>query len=150
MLGWSIGFLIAALVAAYLGFGGVATAFAEVAVIFFYIFGALFILSLIVGLFGRGSGARFSRAGRSFIMFAGAAAIGALVYAWADNDWNAEQLGRELDQNAAELSEDVGRHAEQAMDTTGDLIDEASTNVRNTTAEVIDDDDGADHDQEAS
>jgi uncharacterized membrane protein YtjA (UPF0391 family) len=47
MLRWAIGFFIIALIAAVLGFGGIAVAAAGIAKIIFYIFVALFILSLI-------------------------------------------------------------------------------------------------------
>lgn len=49
MLGWAIFFLIVALLAAVLGFGGVAAA-ADIGVILFIVFIALFILTLIVYL----------------------------------------------------------------------------------------------------
>ncbi|MDZ7638282.1 MAG: DUF1328 domain-containing protein [Bryobacterales bacterium] len=47
MLGWTIAFLIFALIAAALGFGGIATASAGIAKILFFIFLALFVLSLV-------------------------------------------------------------------------------------------------------
>jgi uncharacterized membrane protein YtjA (UPF0391 family) len=47
MLRWAISFFIIALIAAVLGFGGIAVAAAGIAKIIFYIFVALFILSLI-------------------------------------------------------------------------------------------------------
>ncbi len=50
MFGWAVGFFIAALVAAVFGFGGVATAFTSVAIILFWAFLALFVLSLIGAL----------------------------------------------------------------------------------------------------
>lgn len=55
MLGWAIAFLVAALVAAVLGFGGVATAFASVAQLLFYIFIAIFAAVLVMHLLGRGA-----------------------------------------------------------------------------------------------
>ncbi|MFO0985516.1 MAG: DUF1328 domain-containing protein [Planctomycetota bacterium] len=50
MLRWSLSFLIVALVAAALGFGGVATAASEIARVLFYVFLAMFLLALIAGL----------------------------------------------------------------------------------------------------
>jgi uncharacterized membrane protein YtjA (UPF0391 family) len=47
MLRWAIAFFIIALIAAVLGFGGIAVAAAGIAKIIFYIFLALFIISLI-------------------------------------------------------------------------------------------------------
>ena len=54
MLGWAVVFLIIALVAAVLGFGGIATASAGIAKLPFFIFLVLFIVSLIFGWRGRG------------------------------------------------------------------------------------------------
>jgi len=51
MLRWSLAFLILALAAAFLGFGGVATTSASIAVILFYIFLAVFLVTLVIGLF---------------------------------------------------------------------------------------------------
>ncbi|MGB7434817.1 MAG: DUF1328 domain-containing protein [Candidatus Acidiferrum sp.] len=53
MLRWAIGFFVIALVAAVLGFGGIAIAAAGIAKIIFYIFLALFIISLISHLASR-------------------------------------------------------------------------------------------------
>jgi uncharacterized membrane protein YtjA (UPF0391 family) len=50
MLRWALIFFIIALVAAALGFGGIASAAAGVAKILFYLFLALFLIALIAGL----------------------------------------------------------------------------------------------------
>ena len=50
MLGWVVTFLIVALVAGVLGFGGVAGASIEIAKIIFFIAVVLFLLSAVVGL----------------------------------------------------------------------------------------------------
>lgn len=55
MLSWAIAFLVAALIAAFLGFGGVASAFAGVAQILFYIFLVVFAAMLVMHLLGRGA-----------------------------------------------------------------------------------------------
>ena len=47
MLGWALTFLIIALVAAALGFGGIAGTSAGIAQILFFVFLALFIVALI-------------------------------------------------------------------------------------------------------
>jgi uncharacterized membrane protein YtjA (UPF0391 family) len=49
MLGWAITFLIIALVAAALGFGGVAGAATGIAKILFFVFLIAFVISLVVG-----------------------------------------------------------------------------------------------------
>lgn len=53
MLNWAITFLVIALIAALLGFGGIAGLSLEFAKILFYIFIILFVISLIFGLRGR-------------------------------------------------------------------------------------------------
>jgi uncharacterized membrane protein YtjA (UPF0391 family) len=53
MLRWALGFFVIALIAAVLGFGGIAVAAAGIAKIIFYIFLALFIVSLIGHLASR-------------------------------------------------------------------------------------------------
>lgn len=49
MLSWSVTFLIIALIAAALGFGGIAGTAVGIAKILFFVFLVLFILSLIFG-----------------------------------------------------------------------------------------------------
>jgi uncharacterized membrane protein YtjA (UPF0391 family) len=53
MLRWALGFFIVALIAAILGFGGIAVATAGIAKIIFYIFLVLFVVSLIGHLASR-------------------------------------------------------------------------------------------------
>ena len=53
MLRWAIAFLIIALVAALLGFGGIAGAASDIARLLFLIFAALFVVTLIVGVINR-------------------------------------------------------------------------------------------------
>ncbi len=50
MLGWALIFLVVAIIAAILGFGGIAGTAAGIAQILFYIFIAIFIISLLFGL----------------------------------------------------------------------------------------------------
>ncbi|MDR3646592.1 MAG: DUF1328 domain-containing protein [Candidatus Babeliales bacterium] len=50
MLNWVISFFLLAMVAAFFGFGGVATASADIAVILFYVFLVVFVISLIYWL----------------------------------------------------------------------------------------------------
>ena len=49
MLGWALTFLIVALIAAALGFGGVAGAATGIAKILFFVFLVLFVVSLFFG-----------------------------------------------------------------------------------------------------
>jgi uncharacterized membrane protein YtjA (UPF0391 family) len=50
MLGWAITFLIVALVAAVLGFGGIAGTAVEIAKLIFFVAIVLFAISAVVGL----------------------------------------------------------------------------------------------------
>ncbi|MCB9730232.1 MAG: DUF1328 domain-containing protein [Deltaproteobacteria bacterium] len=50
MLGWALTFFVIALLAALFGFGGIAAGAASIAKVLFFIFVALFVISLIVGL----------------------------------------------------------------------------------------------------
>jgi uncharacterized membrane protein YtjA (UPF0391 family) len=50
MLGWALTFLVVALVAAVLGFGGIAGLSIEIAKIIFFVAIALFLISAVVGL----------------------------------------------------------------------------------------------------
>ena len=50
MLRWALGFLIVAIIAAMLGFGGVASTSAGIAKVLFFIFLAGFVITLVIGL----------------------------------------------------------------------------------------------------
>jgi len=52
MLRWALGFFVLAVVAALLGFGGAASASAEIAKILFYIFLVVFLITFVYGLMG--------------------------------------------------------------------------------------------------
>ena len=54
MLYWAVVFLVISLIAAFLGFSGVAVASAGLAKILFFLFVVLFVISLIMGLARRG------------------------------------------------------------------------------------------------
>nr|WP_148340271.1 DUF1328 domain-containing protein [Aquicella siphonis] len=53
MLSWVLTFLILAIIAGVLGFTGVAAAATMIAKVLFFVFGALFIFSLVMRLFGQ-------------------------------------------------------------------------------------------------
>jgi uncharacterized membrane protein YtjA (UPF0391 family) len=53
MLRWALGFFIVALIAAVLGFGGIAIAAAGIAKILFFVFLVLFLISLVGHLLQR-------------------------------------------------------------------------------------------------
>jgi uncharacterized membrane protein YtjA (UPF0391 family) len=50
MFGWAITFLIVALVAAFFGFGGVATFAVDIARVIFFVASGLFVISAVGGL----------------------------------------------------------------------------------------------------
>lgn len=50
MLSWAVIFFIIAIVAAVFGFGGIASAAAGIAQVLFWVFVALFVISLVAGL----------------------------------------------------------------------------------------------------
>lgn len=135
MLGWAVGFFLAALVAALFGFGGIATAFAGIAQVLFWLFVGLFVLSLLFGSFSARHGGSLASGGRSVAFFAMAAVIGALAYAWIDNDWSAEQAGREIDRGAAQLAQNV----DEAGDRAGAFVSETADAVREDAANALDD-----------
>ena len=54
MFGWALAFLVIALIAAALGFGGIAGTAVGIAKIIFFVALALLAISLIAGLFRRG------------------------------------------------------------------------------------------------
>lgn len=56
MLYWSASFFLIALLAAVLGFGGLAAGAADIAKVLFFLFLVLFVISFIVSLFSRGRG----------------------------------------------------------------------------------------------
>ncbi len=49
MLRWTLTFLVVAVIAALLGFGGIASASADIAKILFFVFLGLFVMSLLFG-----------------------------------------------------------------------------------------------------
>jgi uncharacterized membrane protein YtjA (UPF0391 family) len=50
MLGWAVFFLVIALIAALFGFGGIAGTAVGIAKLLFFVFLAIFVISLIMGL----------------------------------------------------------------------------------------------------
>jgi uncharacterized membrane protein YtjA (UPF0391 family) len=54
MLGWALTFLVVALIAAVLGFGGIAGTAIEIAKIIFFVAIVLFVISAVMSYMGRG------------------------------------------------------------------------------------------------
>ncbi|MBL8532096.1 MAG: DUF1328 domain-containing protein [Hyphomonadaceae bacterium] len=140
MLGWAIGFFIAAVVAAVFGFGGLASTFTGIAVLLFWVFLALFVLSVIAGLFRGGahaagghSGTRFGAVG----LVALVVGVGVLVYAWMDNDMSAERAGRVIDREVAQLADTTSEALGEAGDRASTMVETASYEVRRDAAEGL-------------
>ena len=140
MLGWAIGFLIAALVAAVFGFGGIATAFTSIAILLFWVFLALFVLSLLFGAFGGSHAAAHSGSGRTFGTLALIAGVALLVYAWVDNDMSAERVGAEIDETAVELAEGTSDVLGEAGDRAENVMENASDEVQEDADQATDGD----------
>jgi uncharacterized membrane protein YtjA (UPF0391 family) len=138
MLGWAIGFFIAALVAAVFGFGGIASAFTGIAIILFWVFLALFVLSLLFNTFGGTHAASHGGSGRTAATVALIAGVALLVYAWVDNDMSAQRVGAEIDQTAVQLAESTSEALGDAGNRAENLVDEASNEVRNDAANGLD------------
>jgi uncharacterized membrane protein YtjA (UPF0391 family) len=146
MLGWAIGFFVAALVAAVFGFGGIASAFSGIAVILFWVFLGLVVLSLVFGRFGGTHAAGHGGSGRTFATVAMIAGVALVVYAWVDNDMSAERVGASIDRTAVQLAEgtsealgEAGNRAERVMDNTAEEIRaDAETFDENVEAETTD------------
>jgi uncharacterized membrane protein YtjA (UPF0391 family) len=137
MLGWAIGFFVAALVAAVFGFGGIASAFTGIAIILFWVFLALFVLSLLFNAFG-GSHASGVGGGGMFATLALVAGVALIVYAWVDHDMSAERVGRAIDREASQLAENTSEALGDAGDRARDLTHETSTEIRRDAAGGLD------------
>jgi uncharacterized membrane protein YtjA (UPF0391 family) len=138
MLGWAIGFFIAALVAAVFGFGGIASAFTGIAIILFWVFLALFVLSLVFGSLGGTHAAGHGGSGRTAATVALVAGVALLVYAWVDNDMSAERVGETIDRTAVQVAEGTSDALSDGADRAENLVDDASTEIRNDASDGLD------------
>src|SRR5690606_7107010 len=138
MLGWAIGFFVAALVAAVFGFGGIASAFTGIAIILFWVFLGLFVLSLLFNSFGGAHAAGHGSSGRTFATVALVAGVALLVYAWVDNDMSAERVGAEIDRAAVQLAEGTSDALSEGADRASNLVEDASREIRNDAAQGLD------------
>ncbi|MBX9747580.1 MAG: DUF1328 domain-containing protein [Hyphomonadaceae bacterium] len=139
MLGWAIGFFVAALVAAVFGFGGVASAFSGIAIILFWVFLALVVLSLVFNTFGGTHAATHSGSGRTVGTIALIAGVAILVYAWVDNDMSAERVGAQIDETAVDLADATTEALGDAGDRAEDLVEETSEEIRRDASDGLDD-----------
>lgn len=137
MLGWAIGFFIAALVAAVFGFGGIASAFAGIAVILFWVFVALFVLSLLFGAFGGTHAAGAGGSGRTAATLALVAGVALLVYAWVDNGMSAQRVGASIDHTASELAQNTSEAIGDAGNRVEDITQNTTDAVRQDASEGL-------------
>jgi uncharacterized membrane protein YtjA (UPF0391 family) len=142
MLGWAIGFFLAARVAAVFGFGGIASAFTGIAIILFWVFVALFVLSLVFGSLGRGHAAGHAisggGSGRTIGLLALVAGVAVLVYAWVDNDMSAERVGAQIDRTAVQVAEGTSDAISEGADRAGELAQNTSDEIRNDASRGLD------------
>jgi uncharacterized membrane protein YtjA (UPF0391 family) len=122
----------------YFGFGGVASAFTGIAIILFWVFLALFVLSLLFNTFGGTHAASHGGSGRTAATIALVAGVALLVYAWVDNDMSAERVGAEIDRTAVQVAEGTSDAISEGADRAENLVDETSTEIRNDTANGLD------------
>jgi uncharacterized membrane protein YtjA (UPF0391 family) len=138
MLGWAIGFFVAALVAAVFGFGGIASTFTGIAIILFWLFLGLFVLSLLFNTFGGAHAAGHGGSGSMFATVALIAGVALLVYAWVDNDMSAERVGASIDRTAVQLAEGTSDALSTGADRAENLVENASDDVRDDAADGLD------------
>jgi uncharacterized membrane protein YtjA (UPF0391 family) len=138
MLGWAIGFFIAALVAAVFGFGGIASAFTGIAIILFWVFLALFVLSLVFNVFGGTHAAGHGGSGRTAATVALIGGVALLVYAWVDNDMSAERVGAEIDSAAVQLAEGTSDAVSEGAERASNLVEDTSSEIRNDASQGLD------------
>lgn len=130
MLGWAIGFFVAALVAAVFGFGGIASAFSGLAVLLFWVFVGLFVLSLLFNTFGGAHAASHSGSGRMFATVALIAGVALVTYAWVETDMSAERAGRVIDRETVQLVEATGAALSEAGDRAEEVVDDAGGDIQ--------------------
>jgi uncharacterized membrane protein YtjA (UPF0391 family) len=130
MLGWAIMFFVAAIIAGAFGFGYIATTFTGIAVVLFWVFVALFILSLLFGLFRGSEGAA---GGGGFAFVALIAVIAIFTYAWIKNDWSAQQVGASLDRTATRVADSTSNALRQVGRTTNRVAHDTGNTIRRDT-----------------
>lgn len=143
MLGWAIGFFVAAVVAAVFGFGGIASAFTGIAILLFWVFIALFVVSLLFGMVrggghvagdGHAHGSRFGGAALVALVLG----VGVLVYAWMDNDMSAERAGRTIDREVSQLAENTSQALGEAGNRAENLVDNTTNEIRQDASQGLD------------
>lgn len=149
MINWVIGLFVAAAVAAFLGFGGVATAFAESARIVFFILLVFLAVSAVIALFGARAPGLHS-AVRTVSLMAIVAVVSVGAYAWFANDMSAERAGRVIDRQAVAVVDSAGAALSDAGARTGAFMERTVADIRTDVRDVADPaSDSTDADQSA-
>lgn len=104
MLGWAIGFFIAAGIAAALSFDVVATPYADVSRDVFWALLALFGLSLLLAVVAGKHTSPFKTSGRAFARIAFVAAVALSIYVWIDRNWSTQVASNETGHVAAPVA----------------------------------------------
>ena len=131
MLGWAIIFFVAAIAAAVFGFGGIATTFTGIALVLFWVFVALFILSVLFGLGGGHAGV--GTGNNAFTVVALIAVIAIFTYAWIKNDWSAQQVGASIDRAATQVADRTSNALEHAGNRAQDVVHDTGDTIRRDT-----------------
>ena len=131
MLGWAIGFFVAAIVAAVFGFGGIATPFTGIAVVLLWLIVALFVLSLIFGILPRGEGV--AAGGNGFAFVALIAVIAIFTYAWVKNDMSAERVGAAIDRTTQQLADNTSEALNHAGNSADHVVNDTSNSIKRHT-----------------
>jgi uncharacterized membrane protein YtjA (UPF0391 family) len=92
--GWTVIFFIAAVATGLFAFGVIATPYLAIARTLFFVFGAAFVILLLITLFAGEHGGAMLAGGRTIALASVIGGIAALVYFWNAGEWNAEKIGR--------------------------------------------------------
>lgn len=129
MINWVIGLFVAALIAAFFGFTGVATTFAATAQLLFFVLLILFLVSAVVAMVGaRAPGVHATVRTVSLVVLVAAVSIGA--YAWIQNDMSAEKVGRSIDRGTVELASDAGTAFDRASERTETFVSRTVNDIK--------------------
>jgi uncharacterized membrane protein YtjA (UPF0391 family) len=131
MLGWAVGFFAAAIAAAVFGFGGVATTFTGIAVVLFWVFVALFVLSVLFGVLPRGEAG--AGGGNAFALIALVAVIAIFTYAWIKNDMSAARVGSVIDRTTQQLADNTSSVLDHAGRSAQHVVNDTSNSIKRRT-----------------
>lgn len=121
MIKWPLLFLLAAIVAGALGFSGVAAAATSVAIIAFFVFAALFAVSLLMTSRRRSPGSFAGFLGGALLL--AAVAFGAI---WFSGDYSLETAGAQMDSSLADARENLAAVVDDPSGATRDARESLS------------------------